>query len=104
MARWLVVWTAAILTAIWYMGAAVLRGEPVASLLLAVWLIAAAFGRWTGGRRLVRLTWRARRSAGRSAITAGTTRSSRPRTDCETHALRARNSGHPIEKKGVNVR
>ncbi len=55
MARWLVVWTAAILTAIWYMGAAVLRGEPVASLLLAVWLIAAAFGRWTGGRRLVRL-------------------------------------------------
>jgi hypothetical protein len=52
---WLVVWTAAILTAVWYMGAAALRGEPGAAVFLLVWLGAAGFGFWNAARKLVRL-------------------------------------------------
>jgi len=55
LAVWLVFWAAAILTALWYMGDAALRGEPGAVVFLLVWLGGAGFGLWNGARRLVRL-------------------------------------------------
>jgi hypothetical protein len=49
---WMTVWTAAILVAVWQMGAAALAGEPVAAVVLLVWLAAAGFALVASGRRL----------------------------------------------------
>ena len=52
LAVWLTFWAAAILVAVWHMGAAALAGELVPALFLAIWLAAAGFGLWSGARRL----------------------------------------------------
>ena len=50
---WMVLWTAAILVAIWMLGSAALGGEPAAAVFLAIWVAAAGFGLYSAGRRLV---------------------------------------------------
>jgi hypothetical protein len=49
---WMTVWTAAMLVAVWQMGAAALAGEPVAAVVLLVWLAAAGFALVASARRL----------------------------------------------------
>lgn len=52
-AVWMVVWTAAIIVAVWLLGSAALGGEVAAAVFLAVWVCAAGFGLVSAGRRLV---------------------------------------------------
>ena len=49
---WMVLWTAAILVAVWMLGSAALGGEPAAAIFLAIWVAAAGFGLYSAGRRL----------------------------------------------------
>jgi hypothetical protein len=44
LAVWMVVWTAAILVAVWLLGAAALGGEPAAAVFLAIWVGVAGIG------------------------------------------------------------
>jgi hypothetical protein len=55
LAVWMVVWTSAIVVALWTLGAEVLAGEIGAGVFLAVWLCAAGYGLWSAGRRIVEL-------------------------------------------------
>jgi hypothetical protein len=49
---WMTFWLAAILVAVWTMGAAALSGEPGPALVLLVWIGAALFGLVSAGRAL----------------------------------------------------
>lgn len=49
---WMTFWLAAILIAVWTMGAAALAGEPAAAIFLFVWIGAALFGLVSAGRSL----------------------------------------------------
>jgi hypothetical protein len=49
---WMTAWAAAILVALWSLGAAALSGEPGAAVFLAVWVAAAGFGLFSAARRL----------------------------------------------------
>ena len=49
---WMTFWLAAILTAVWTMGAAALSGAPMAAVVLLVWIGAALFGLVSAGRSL----------------------------------------------------
>jgi hypothetical protein len=49
---WMTFWLAAILIAVWTMGAAALAGEPMAAIVLLVWVGAALFGLVSAGRSL----------------------------------------------------
>ena len=53
LAVWMVAWTAAILVAVWMLGAAALKGELGAAVVLAVWVAAAGFGLYSAARSLV---------------------------------------------------
>ncbi|WP_297974058.1 hypothetical protein [uncultured Amaricoccus sp.] len=50
---WMILWTAAILIAVWMLGAAALEGELGAAVTLVVWVGAAGFGLYSAGRGLV---------------------------------------------------
>lgn len=52
---WIVVWTSAILVAIWIMGGAALRGEIVPLVFLVAWIAAALFALRSAVRKLLRL-------------------------------------------------
>ena len=52
---WMVLWTAAILVALFMLGSAALRGELGPAAFLAIWIAAAGFGLCSAGRRLVEL-------------------------------------------------
>jgi hypothetical protein len=49
---WMTFWLAAILIAVWTMGAAALSGEPAAAIFLLVWVGMALFGLVSAGRSL----------------------------------------------------
>ena len=49
---WLTFWTAAILVAVWHLGARVLAGEPAATVGLVIWLAAALFALRNAALRL----------------------------------------------------
>ena len=49
---WMTFWLAAILIAVWTMGAAALSGEPAAAIVLLIWVGAALFGLVSAGRSL----------------------------------------------------
>ncbi|HET9068047.1 MAG TPA: hypothetical protein VFN28_05350 [Amaricoccus sp.] len=53
LAVWMVLWTAAILIAIWLLGSAALGGEPAAAIFLAIWVAVAGIGLVSAGRRIV---------------------------------------------------
>jgi hypothetical protein len=50
---WMVVWTAAMIVAVWYLGGSVLRGELGAGIFLAIWLTGAGFGLYSAVRNLL---------------------------------------------------
>ena len=49
---WMTVWTAAMMTAVWYAGGAALSGEPAAAVFLLVWLAAAGCALLSAALRL----------------------------------------------------
>lgn len=55
MVLWLIVWAAAMLTAVWALGGEAWSGNLGAAIFLAIWLAAAGFGLLSGIRRLVGL-------------------------------------------------
>jgi hypothetical protein len=59
---WMTFWLAAILIAVWTMGAAALAGEPAAAIFLLVWVGAALFGLVSAARSLRALVLGERRA------------------------------------------
>ncbi len=93
---WMTFWLAAILIALWTMGAAALSGEPVAALILLVWVGAAVFGLISAGRSLRALLLGERpepRVSRNHGWNDGLDRAAppppRPRRDCPLAAARA---------------